>query len=857
MSHFIVFIVRRPRVIVAAVVVLSALFAFGLRRGVRLDVSPLGFVEQGSQAKIDFENARKNFGADDFLVVAVVCDDVFAPSGVARLKKLHDRISKTKGVAEVLSLVNTPYARSDNGVVSAERLIPDELETELESGRVGAVERGRGGEAENGRSGGGERRRSGEGGNREIVRVGAGKLTVDEIRRMATTDRLYVGNLVSTDSRTAALNILLKSDLPTSARHVITERIYESARNAGFDQVYFAGDPFSQWRSTEAIKSDLRVFLPLTMLLIAFLLWLCFRSLVAVTLPLMTIAIGLLWLMGMMAWFDANFTILALMLPTLMLAIGCSYMVHVINQIGIADCGLRIADCGLRISPTDQSVSQSTAGDSQSSIDDDPQKTVVIPESQSATHDPQSAIRDAQSAIYNPQSVIEEALRFISLPVIVSALTIIAGFLSLAFTAIPAIRTTAIYSAIGAAFTMILSLTFIPAVLILMGERAIAFRIGLRGGMVRLLEGVGRWATTNQTLLYVLTAILIVISIVGVTRIVIDIDYFHFSKPNSETSVGLAEVNRRLSGAISFDIIVEGKNAGAVETPDVLRRIAELQTFAETRKNESGQGVDRSLSVVDFVRHVNRAFHDNDPLYYNVPPDENVVQELLTDRDQMRGFLSPDGRTARILVRSNLSASKAMAGAIREIEAKGRELLPEFRVFATGTFVLLNRTSDRIAGEQIQSVTIALVTIYLMLALLFRSLRVGFTALVPNLIPVLFFFGFMGWQGIELNLTTCLVASMVLGLAVDNSVQFIIRFRRAQAETPELRGAILESMRLSGRPIIYANVALAATFAIFLFSNFKPIGAFGLLSAVTIIGCLIEDLVLLPARLTSPVFRAR
>jgi len=464
---------------------------------------------------------------------------------------------------------------------------------------------------------------------------------------------------------------------------------------------------------------------------------------------------------------------------------------------------------------------------------------------------------DPRFEIRNLQSTIEEALNFISLPVIVSALTIIAGFLSLAFTAIPAVRSTAIYSAIGAAFTMILSLTFIPAAMALMGARAIRFRVGLAGGMVRLLEGVGRWATSNQIPLYILTATLVVISAIGASRIVIDIDYFHFSKPNSETSVGLAEVNKRLSGAVNFDIIVEGKSAGAIETPEVLGRIAELQSFAETRRNANGQGVDRTLSVVDFVKHVNRAFHDNDPRYYDLPSDEGVLGELLSDRERLRQFLTPDGRIARILVRSNLSASQAMAGSVREIEARGRELLPDFRVFATGTFVMLNRTSDQIAGEQLRSVTIALVTIYLTLSALFGSLRVGFTALVPNLIPILFFFGFMGWRGVELNLTTSLVASVVLGLAVDNAVQFIVRFRRAQAAAPELREAILESMRLSGRPIIYANVALAATFAIFCFSNFKPIASFGLLSAVTIIGCLVEDLVLLPARLTSPVFRAK
>ncbi len=793
MSRFIVGAVRRPLAVILVVITLSALSAIGLWRGVRLDVSPLGFVEPEGEARTDFENARKNFGPDDYLVVAAVCRDVFDSESVSRLRRLHDQIAQTRGVSEVVSVVNAPYARNVDGIVSAERLIPMEQED-----RDGSPDHAD-----------------------QPIKAHVSK---DELRRLVTSDRLYVGNLVSADSSTAAFNILLKSDLSTATRHLITEKIYDSARNAGFDQVYFAGDPFTQWRSTEAVKSDLWLFLPLTLLFVALLLWLCFRSIVAVSLLLLTIGIGLLWLMGVMAWFESHFTILALMLPTLMVAIGCSYMVHVINQIGISSRGAGITESGAGNRESGNTVDSSLGA------------------SQSSAH----------------QSAIEEALRFISLPVVVSALTIIAGFLSLSFTAIPAVRATAIYAAIGAAFTMLLSLTFIPAVLALMGARAIAgFRIGLGGSMVKLLEGVGRWATTNQTPLYILTTIIVVVSAIGVGRIVIDIDYFHFSKPSSETSVGLAEISKRLSGAVNFDIIVEGKNAGAVENPDTLRKIAELQSFAETRRNANGQGVDRALSVTDFVKHVNRAFHDNDPLHYDVPTDESVVGELLSDRDQLSKFLTPDGRIARILIRSNLSASHAMAGTIREIEERGRELLPDFRVFATGTFVLLNRTSDQIAGEQLQSMTIALVTIYLMLAMLFGSFRVGVTALVPNLIPILFFFGFMGWRGVELNLTTSLVASMVLGLAVDNAVQFIIRFRRAQTASPDLREAILESMRLSGRPIIYANIALAATFAVFFFSNFKPIATFGLLSAVTIIGCLVEDLVLLPARLTSPVFRAK
>jgi predicted RND superfamily exporter protein len=748
-SSLITLIVTRPRLVILIVVALTGVSGYGLRRGLELDVSPLTFIEKESRQRADFEAARQSFGDDQYLLAAVVSDDFFAPASLTKLRKLHQQIESLDGVIEVLSLVNVPYARSVAGGAAIETLLPES----------------------------------------------ADRARIDEARRVAAADRLYRGHFVSLDARTASLSILTNPQLPTAQRHELTSRIYDFTRQAGFYAFFMAGDPFSQWRGTEAIKRDLKVFLPLTLLLIAGLLWNCFRSWSAVALPLLSIGIGLIWLLGLMAWLNAHFTIIALMLPTLMLAIGCSYMFHVLNQIGIEQ-----------------------NGDSESdSVFDSP---------------------------------IARALKFISVPVIVSALTIIAGFLSLTFTAVPAIRETAIYAALGAAFTMLLSLTFLPACLALLNYKGKKLQVGLSGGLVSRLGKVGEWATSHQPFLYIVTGLILLFSIAGIWRVVIDIDYYHFFKPGSETSVGLAEIGNRLAGAVSFDVIIEGDRPGAIENPQTLKRIYDLQRWAET----GSRGMDHTLSVADFIRHFNRAFHDNDPQQYVIPDNQQVIQDLLSERRQLRRFITEDGRRARVLVRSTLSGSAAMSEAVRELEAKGRELLPGFRVFATGTIMLLNRTSDYIGADQRNSITLALVTIFVVLALLFRSWRMGLTALFPNLIPVLFFFGFMGWRGIPLNLTTSLVASVVLGLAVDNAVQFIVRFRRVLPQCESVRAAIIESMRLSGRPIIYANVALASAFAIFAFSRFQPIESFGLLSAVTILGCLIEDLVLLPARMTAPVF---
>jgi predicted RND superfamily exporter protein len=177
-----------------------------------LTFPPLSFIQKESKARVDYEEARRDFGDDLFLVVALTADDVFSRASVARLQALDRRIKAIHGVASSISIVDVPYARGTESGASIEKLIPPGEITD-------------------------ERLR--------------------EARAIGTTDRLYVGQLVSPDASTAAFTVLIDQDAPTAARHKITSEIYDAATSAGFKNAYFAGDPFSQWRSTQAISKDL------------------------------------------------------------------------------------------------------------------------------------------------------------------------------------------------------------------------------------------------------------------------------------------------------------------------------------------------------------------------------------------------------------------------------------------------------------------------------------------------------------------------------------------------------------------------------------------------------------------------
>jgi hypothetical protein len=172
-------------------------------------------------------------------------------------------------------------------------------------------------------------------------------------------------------------------------------------------------------------------------------------------------------------------------------------------------------------------------------------------------------------------------------------------------------------------------------------------------------------------------------------------------------------------------------------------------------------------------------------------------------------------------------------------------------VHPTGSLVLLTGTTSDIVTGQIKSLSLALGVIFIVMSLMFLSVKVGSLAILPNVLPIVIFFGVMGWLGILLNLGTSLIAAIALGIAVDSTIHYMARLNlELQGETDQA-AAMARTLRAVGVPIIYATVALFFGFLTFAFSSFVPIQNFGILTGATLLTSLGTNLVLLPALLST------
>jgi len=229
---------------------------------------------------------------------------------------------------------------------------------------------------------------------------------------------------------------------------------------------------------------------------------------------------------------------------------------------------------------------------------------------------------------------------------------------------------------------------------------------------------------------------------------------------------------------------------------------------------------------------------------------------LLESQPYVRDLITADWKAGNLLLRVDDNRSGALQDVAREAERWwAREGVPGFTARSTGVMYEFARAEDAIAYGQLRGLVFAFVTVAALLFAIFRSMRLAWIALVPNLVPIAMGFGTMGLLGIPLDAGTVVIGNLAFGIAVDDSIHAVTGFFARWTRGEPVPAALESTYRSVAPPLVYASALVALGFAMLAFSDFSFIRNLGMLTAGLMVVCLLADLLLLPAmlsRLSAP-----
>jgi predicted RND superfamily exporter protein len=614
---------------------------------------------------------------------------------------------------------------------------------------------------------------------------------LERLRREALGNPIYAGTLVSRDARATALLVSLErmTDQELIQRRM-DARVVEAARaEAGDLELWVSGVPHVKTFLSESLLRELGWMLPLILVLIAGVLWISSRTLRGVVIPLVTVLLALLWTLGALGWLGQQLNLVTIMVPALILVLGFTYALHLTTEYD--------AEVGRPGAPA-----------------------------------PREAMRHALEALW--------------VAIVVTAVTTVAGFVSLALNPIVAIREFGLFSALGVILTLVVSLTFVPALLAVLPRPRRAAREVREGWFEALAERLGGFAIEHRRAFIVGACVFLAIAVLGMTRIRVSAEFPGNLRADNPVRLDYEAINARFGGANQMRILLETDVPEGFLEPANLREMQALQEWLEAQPE-----VGETVSIADYVKLLHRSLAGTatSDAGAELPDSKRLVSQLLLfgASPETKRFADARYQTANVLAFANVGSSDAISDLVGRVEARLRELPPHLRASVTGSAVLLNRVVDDVSWGQFTSLTSAFLQIYLVLVLMFMSFRVGALALLPNAVPIFGYFAVLGFTGITLNPSTSLVGSLALGVVVDDTIHFFARFNSEARQLADEKKAAGTALRALIRPVTFTTIGLCAGFLVLTGSEQRTQAEFGILAASTFAFAWLCDVLLSPA----------
>jgi len=448
-----------------------------------------------------------------------------------------------------------------------------------------------------------------------------------------------------------------------------------------------------------------------------------------------------------------------------------------------------------------------------------------------------------------PKQAARETITTLWMPSFYTSATTMMGFIGITITKLAPLREYGMLAVVGVIATFLLTLTLLPALLSFI-RSVPKGGVNKQGGLLPMaLRRLGDFSLGNAKLLTGLLALITAGSLFLTFQLSFDSNFVKLFKQDSEFRHSFNYFDEQYKGGQTLEFMVSaGDREAGVLNSEFMQRIAAFEAYLDGLE-QSG----KPASILEYLRKLNFTLHNNEPEYYRLPSSAALAAQLLLmyentgPNQDVADYKTIDNQWLRITVRTTNMSAVETQQLIRDIKAKVATDFPDLEVEITGDLVLFNALDFFIAEGLAMSFSFALVTIALCLFVLFRDVKFTLLALFPSVFPIVFAGGVMKLMGIAPDLTTMIIASITIGIAVDDTIHFLVRYRRARAEGLDLEDSVHSALLHAGNAIFLSTVVLGLGFAVFLTSTMMSGVYFGLFAVIIIVMALVGDLLFLPA----------
>ncbi|MDP5101380.1 MAG: efflux RND transporter permease subunit [Nonlabens sp.] len=589
------------------------------------------------------------------------------------------------------------------------------------------------------------------------------------------------------------VNSEIRKDFVIKKLIPLVERIEKESKM----DVHVSGMPYIRTLNAQNIVDEIGMFLLAALLITSGIFFFFFRSWRATFISVITVVVGVMWAFGILGLLHYEITVLTALIPPLIIVIGIPNCIFLINKY---------------------------------------QQEIKLHGNQAKS--------------------LQRVVTKVGNATLMTNLTTASGFATFIFTDSTLLKEFGTVASICIVSIFLLSLLIIPIIYSYLPVPKDRHLEHLRKQWIgTFVDWTERMVKNNRIAIYVTSVIILMISMVGISLIRVSGSLIEDMPQNTDFFRDIRFFEESFDGIMPLEIVIDTKKKEGVSKPLTLKKLNQLEDHIIKTPELS-----RPMSIVSVVKYTKQAFYGGDPEFYDLPTSNErlFIAPLLKESGGnvafMKSYVDSTGQNARITTFMKDMGTDRMERVEENLRHEIETIFPasKYNVTLTGKALVFQKGTNYLITNLIISLTLAIILIALFMAWMFKSLRMIFVSLVPNILPLLITAGLMGYLGVPIKPSTILVFSIAFGISVDDTIHFLAKYRQELiANNWRIKKSVFGALRETGVSMFYTSIVLFFGFSTFILSSFGGTVALGALVSATLLFAMLSNLLLLPSMLLS------